>query len=84
MKDGEKKSYADFFRGSLKGHIVAIQIFCAVPYFLIFLILDYFDGTVLSFSSVLRLIGSSVLFGLIAAILTWYAVVKPLKKKYKI
>lgn len=81
MHEEKKMSFTKWWTNSLFGHIVALQLFFAVPMIGIFTITGYNNGE-LTPQSLLRLLFAAPLGGLIAGILVWYLITLPTRRKY--
>ena len=82
MSDEKKRrTFADWFRNSLWGHIVAFQVVGALPFFVLFLVFAYRAGA-LSFSSIVLLLTASIVFGILAAVTLWFLVTRRVMEKY--
>jgi hypothetical protein len=67
---------------SLLGHIALIELFFSLPAFLVFLDLNYDQGTLtLSWALYIALIAA--LLGVVGAALVWYTISLPLIKQRK-
>ena len=75
------KSYSEWFRSSLVGNIVGLQIFLTGPIFIIFAGMSYFDGVPLGWW-VLRLFVASAINSLVVAVIVWYFLSKKVIRDY--
>jgi len=82
MRDADNKSFVTWASHSLIGHVVFCQIGFSVPVAIIFLGLNYSEGT-LTLIWALFIMFCSSFAGLIFAILFWYTVSLRLIQRYK-
>ena len=67
---------------TLVGNIILAEIFASVPFFLVFLGLNYSEGTLTPFW-VMYLVIISIVLGGVGGILVWYFVTLPQLEKKK-
>ena len=82
MRDARQKSFLKWASHSLFGHVVLIQIVWSPIMSILFLWLNYSDGTLTPVWALYTVIVASF-SGVILAILFWYTVSLPFIKRYK-
>jgi hypothetical protein len=77
-----KSKFARWALLSLVGHVVLVQLVFTLPMVIVFLRLDFLDGT-LSVSSTARTVWVAALGGLCCAAALWFTITVPLAAKQR-